>query len=104
MQRTRPDVVVMDLQLGGDDGIDATRQVLEIAPRTRVVVLTAHTRPHHLVRAAAAGACAFLSKTGALEEMLDTLRNARTGRLVVEPGRGRRAAASRGGDRRRPTQ
>ena len=83
--RTRPDVVVMDLQLGGDDGIDATRAVLEIAPQTRVVVLTAHTRPQHLVRAAVAGACAFLSKSGALDEMLDTLRNVRTGRLVVDP-------------------
>ncbi len=86
VHRTRPDVVVMDLQLGGDDGIDATRQLLEIAPLTRVVVLTAHTRPQHLVRAAAAGACAFLSKTGALDEMLETLRNVRAGRMVVDPG------------------
>jgi DNA-binding NarL/FixJ family response regulator len=80
-----PDLVIMDLQLGQEDGVAATRQLVQEHPGLAVVVLTAHADTRHLARAAAAGACAFVSKTGALEEILATIRAARPGQLLLDP-------------------
>ena len=85
VEDVRPDVVVMDVQIGDDDGILATARLLERLPATRVVVLTAHADRHVLNRASDAGACALLPKDGSLTEMLSALRTARRGGLVVHP-------------------
>jgi DNA-binding NarL/FixJ family response regulator len=85
VREVRPDLVIMDLQLGHEDGVAATRQLVHEHPGLAVVVLTAHADTRHLARAAAAGACAFVSKTGALEEILATVRAARPGQLLLDP-------------------
>jgi DNA-binding NarL/FixJ family response regulator len=85
VESVRPDVVVMDVQIGDDDGILATARLIERHPTTRVVVLTAHADRHVLNRASDAGACALLPKDGSLSEMLSALRTARRGGLVVHP-------------------
>lgn len=81
----RPELVLMDVQLPGTDGIEATRQIVDRHPGTRVVVLTAHTDVHLVQRAADAGACAFLPKDGSLAEMLETVREARPGLFEFRP-------------------
>jgi DNA-binding NarL/FixJ family response regulator len=85
VREVQPDLVIMDLQLGHEDGVAATRQLVHEHPGLAVVVLTAHADTRHLARAAAAGACAFVSKTGALEEILATVRAARPGQLLLDP-------------------
>jgi DNA-binding NarL/FixJ family response regulator len=85
VREVSPDLVIMDLQLGQEDGVAATRQLVHEYPGLAVVVLTAHADTRHLARAAAAGACAFVSKTGALEEILATVRAARPGQLLLDP-------------------
>ena len=85
VREVSPDLVIMDLQLGQEDGVAATRQLVHDHPGLAVVVLTAHADTRHLARAAAAGACAFVSKTGALEEILATIRAARPGQLLLDP-------------------
>lgn len=75
----RPDIVLMDVQLGDGDGIVATRTLLAEHPALRVVVLTAHARPGLALEAADAGAQALLPKDGALHTLLETLRAVRTG-------------------------
>jgi DNA-binding NarL/FixJ family response regulator len=80
-----PDVVVMDVQLGDDDGIELTAALIERHPGLRVVVLTARTDPELVQRAAAAGACSLLPKNGQLEEVLTAIRTARSGGLAVHP-------------------
>src|SRR5687768_7032667 len=52
----RPDIVVMDIQMGRDDGLAATRRIRELLPDTVVAVVTAHRDPDWVVRAAQAGA------------------------------------------------
>jgi len=80
-----PDVVVMDYHLPDGSGLTAAAAILAHAPTTRVVVLTGDPTPEALETAAAIGVCAFLPKDGSLATMLETLRHARTGGIVVHP-------------------
>ena len=85
VDQLRPDVVVMDVEIGAEDGIDATAELIERYPDLRVVVLTARTDSALIQRAADAGACCLLPKNGSLIEILQGLRTARQGELAVAP-------------------
>ncbi|WP_448613955.1 response regulator transcription factor [Modestobacter sp. URMC 112] len=81
----RPDVVVMDIQMPGQDGLTATRRIRDLVPQAVVAVVTAHRDPDWVVRAAQAGASAFIPKDGSLQEMIDVLTRARAGQMLVAP-------------------
>lgn len=85
VRRERPDIVVMDIQLGSESGLDAARRIRELLPDAVIVVVSAHRDPNWVVRAAQAGASAFAPKSGSLTEMLTVLRNARNGSMLVAP-------------------
>ena len=74
-----PDIVVMDIQMPREDGLSATRRIREVAPDAVIAVVTAHRDPDWVVRAAQAGASAFIPKNGSLAEMLDVLGRVRAG-------------------------
>lgn len=80
-----PDVVLMDLQLPDRDGIETTRLLTAEDDDVKVLILTAHAGPAEMARAAAAGAAGFLAKDGSLGDVLDALRLARRGSLVLPP-------------------
>jgi DNA-binding NarL/FixJ family response regulator len=82
---TQPDTVLMDVNLGPDNGLDVAAELLENDPDLQVVVLTAHGNAAMMRRAAAIGASALLPKDGSLPELLAGLRGARRGGLVVHP-------------------
>jgi DNA-binding NarL/FixJ family response regulator len=82
-QRLDPDVVLMDLELPDGDGITFTADLVSWNPAVRVLILTAHAGPGEFTRAGAAGACGFLAKTGSLDELLDALRTAHRGSVVL---------------------
>jgi NarL family two-component system response regulator LiaR len=79
----QPDVVLVDLDLPGVDGIQATRRIREISPGSKVVVLTAMQDPEVIADALAAGACGYLPKTRAVDELMDVVRRAAAGELVM---------------------
>ena len=85
VESVKPDIVIMDVQLGDGDGIAATAELTERFPDLRVVVLTAHVDQRLLQRAAAANACALLPKDGDLPDMLNALRSSRRGGFAVHP-------------------
>jgi len=89
-----PDVVVMDIQLPGQDGLAATRRIREMRPETMVAVVTAHRDPEWVVRAAQAGASGFVPKNGSLDEMIDVLTRMRADQMVVAPSAFRRDVPS----------
>lgn len=81
----RPDVVIMDLYLADGSGLKAAEGILTEAPGTRIVMLTGNPSQEALREAARLGICGFLPKDGALGVMLDTLRHAHAGSMIVNP-------------------
>jgi DNA-binding NarL/FixJ family response regulator len=80
-----PDIVLMDVNLGLEDGLELTAQLRSEAPALRVVVLTAHGEAAVTRRAVVAGACAVLPKNGSLPELLQSLRSASAAGVMVHP-------------------
>lgn len=78
-----PDVVVLDIEMPRQDGLAAARRIREVAPECVIVVVTAHQDSQWVVRATQAGASAFVPKNGSLDEMLDAVRRARPGGMLV---------------------
>ena len=74
-----PDVLLMDVQMPGQDGIEATRAVLDAAPGTRVLMLTTFDLDEYVYRALRAGASGFLLKDMAGEEIVAAVRQAAQG-------------------------
>ncbi len=85
IRRTRPDVVVMDVELGDGDGVEVTAEVTAAFPDVRVVVLSARVDSRVMRRALAAGACGLLPKSGPLVQALRVIREARRGGLEIDP-------------------
>jgi DNA-binding NarL/FixJ family response regulator len=86
----RPDVVVMDLRMPGMDGIEATRRIVDGAGPARVLVLTTFDDDDNVYRALRAGACGFLVKDMALDDILDAIRVVAAGDALLAPGVTRR--------------
>lgn len=85
-RREPPDVVLMDIDLPGIDGIEATRRIRRIAADTQVIVVTAFQGQKVITSAIEAGACGFVSKTRAAEELIDAIKRAATGEIVLPAG------------------
>jgi DNA-binding NarL/FixJ family response regulator len=81
-----PDVVVMDLNMPGMGGVDATRHIAAIAPLTRVVVLTISDEDADVMDAILAGACGYLLKDASIDELMAGIRAAARGESLISPG------------------
>lgn len=82
--RLRPDVVLMDVQMPGIDGLEATRRVLA-AVETRVVILTTFDREDYLFEALRVGASGFLLKNASPEDLVDAVRVVARGDALLSP-------------------
>ena len=79
----RPTIAVVDLQMPHQDGLYATRLIREATPDTMIAMISDHREQEWVSRSAKAGASAFLTKAGSLAEMIDVLRRATPGRMLV---------------------
>jgi two-component system response regulator DesR len=84
-RRSRPDVVLMDVDMPGLDGISATSAVRSAVPSCRVLVVTTFGRPGYLQRAMAAGASGFVVKDTPARQLADAVRRVHQGLRVVDP-------------------
>ena len=96
--RLRPDVVVMDLQLPGTDGIQATQALTEAVPGVAVLVLTMRADDDALFAALRAGASGYLLKGAAGQDVLAAIHAVRRGEAVFGSGVARRLLRAVRGD------
>ena len=82
----RPDVVLLDIELPGVDGLTAAAALREALPASRVVMLTTFGRIGYLRRAIDAGAVGFLLKDAPATELATAIRRVMAGERVVDPG------------------
>src|SRR5712692_3550435 len=80
-----PDVVLMDLVMPGMDGIETTRRLRQLSPRTQVLVLTSYDQDEHIFPAIRAGALSYLLKDVGPEDLADAVRKAARGEAVLHP-------------------
>jgi DNA-binding NarL/FixJ family response regulator len=85
VREVAPDVVVMDLNMPGISGVEATRQISMIAPLTRVLVLTISDQDGDVMDAIYAGACGYLLKDASIQELMQGIRAAAIGESLVSP-------------------
>src|SRR5450755_3716932 len=75
-QTLSPDVVLLDIEMPGMDGIEAAAALRTVVPRSAVVILSIHADRQTRIRALAAGAVAFMEKRGTTETLLVAMRQA----------------------------
>lgn len=81
--RLRPDVAILDIAMPGLNGIEITGQLKQIAPSTKVVILSMHSTPEHIYRALQAGARGYLLKESAGLEVVKAVRRVHAGRRYL---------------------
>ena len=84
-QRTRPDVVLMDIRMPVMDGLVATRQVIATQRPPRVIILTTYDRDEYVFEALVAGASGFLLKDVTPEDLLAAIRVVVRGEALLSP-------------------
>jgi DNA-binding NarL/FixJ family response regulator len=82
----KPDVVLMDLNLGDTSGVLATRQITQEIPGTRVLVLSASGEHSDVLEAVKAGASGYLVKSASVQELVDAVQRTADGDAVFTPG------------------
>ncbi len=85
VEQHAPDVVLMDLIMPGMDGVETTRQVKRVSPRTQVIVLTSYHDDEHIFPAIRAGALSYLLKDMDPDDLADAVRRAHAGEAVIHP-------------------
>lgn len=84
-EELRPDVCLMDIQMPGMDGVEATRRIREVSEGTRVLVVTTFARPGYLRSALDAGASGFIVKDTPAEQLAEAVRQVHAGLRVLDP-------------------
>lgn len=83
VRELKPHQVVMDLEMAGMNGVDATRRIVSEHPGVKVTCLSMHAEPHFIEAALEAGASGYVVKEQALEELVRALHSVAAGQLYV---------------------
>ena len=84
-ERTRPDVVIMDLGLPGGSGLEAIQAIKQAHPEIRIVVLSMHSRREIVLKALQAGSDGYVPKSSAHTSLLDAIRTVHSGERFLHP-------------------
>ncbi len=85
-ERNPPDIALVDVAMPGLNGVEATRELLRVAPRCSVVVLTMHRDNGYVAEALRAGASGYVLKTQPIAELIQAMREVARGEVYLSPG------------------
>lgn len=80
---TRPDIILLDIEMPNDEGLEAAREITKLAPDSKVIAWTNHDDPEAITEAIAAGACGYLLKDSTHAELTENLKWASQGQPVL---------------------
>ncbi|MFC4010121.1 response regulator [Nonomuraea purpurea] len=81
----RPDIILLDLRMGGMDGVTATEHILRRLPGSKVIIVTTYEDDTDILRAVEAGAAGYLLKGSSRQELIGAVRSAARGETVLTP-------------------
>lgn len=81
----KPDIILLDVLMPGPDGIDVAQQIHRETPDARIMILTAYENQEYVMRALRAGAYAYLLKSSADENLVDSIRMVHQGKYLLSP-------------------
>lgn len=82
-QELRPDIVLMDINMPGMDGIEATKRIAKASPGTRILVLSMYGHKEFVLELLDSGVGGYLLKTTSKDELLDALRTVADGKQYI---------------------
>jgi two-component system, NarL family, response regulator DegU len=85
VEQVQPDVILMDINMPGIDGVTATRELKAQLPDVRIIILTMFSEDGHVIRAVRAGADAYLLKNSESSRVVDAIRAVYRGESIIEP-------------------
>jgi two-component system response regulator NreC len=91
-RQLKPDVVILDISMPDQDGIESLRQIVKTLPTARVLILTVHTEHHVISEAVSAGAAGYLAKDSLDHELVSAVRTVVHGGTVFSPNVSKRLA------------
>jgi len=80
-----PDVILMDLIMPGMDGVESTRRIRDLSPRSKIVILTSYHEDQHIFPALQAGAVSYLLKDVKAAGLVEAIRRAARGEATLDP-------------------
>jgi DNA-binding NarL/FixJ family response regulator len=94
VQRLSPNIVVLDLDMPGGDGMTALRELGQILPGVKVLILTMYAEHERLLPLLEAGARGYLTKEAASRDLVEAIRVVASGEIYVRPTAARQLAAA----------
>jgi two-component system response regulator NreC len=85
-QGSRPEVAVLDLSMPGMNGLDAAREIMQVSPETKTIVLTQHTEEQYVLEALRIGVHGYVLKSQGMSDMIQAIRDVQRGRFYLSPG------------------
>jgi DNA-binding NarL/FixJ family response regulator len=82
----RPDVVLLDVRMNDNSGLDALAEIKEAIPEMPIVILSTYDNPTYVARALALGACDYVTKGTSREDLIHVIEAAAAGKSPVESG------------------
>jgi two-component system invasion response regulator UvrY len=79
----KPCIVMMDINLPGMNGVEATKEIIKLSPKTRVIGISLHNQPSYAKKMMKAGAYGYITKNSTREEMINGLKQVAQGKKYI---------------------